>query len=150
MDYEELARQMMERTHPRDRRPPLNNVQKQERVQDTMLRFLYENGGSAVPKELMEFFDVSSARVTKLLGSLEERGFVAREGDPADRRRVTVRLTPAGETYLMDLDADFRRRLAVILELLGERDAEELVRLMGRLVEVMETACKNFGDGNCC
>lgn len=150
MDYEELARQMMERTHPKDRRPPLNEMQKQERVQDMTLRFLYENGGSSVPKELMEFFDVSSARITKLLGTLEERGFVVREGDPADRRRVTVRLTPAGETYVMDLDADFRRRLAKLLELLGEHDARELVRLMGRLVEVMAVAREAFGEGNCC
>lgn len=150
MDYEELARQMMERTHPKDRRPPLNDMQKQERVQDMTLRFLYENGGSSVPRELMEFFDVSSARITKLLGTLEERGFVVREGDPADRRRVTVRLTPAGETYVMNLDADFRRRLVRLLELLGEHDAKELVRLMGRLVEVMADAREEFGDGNCC
>lgn len=150
MDYEELARQMMERTHPKDRRPPLNDVKKQERVQDMTLRFLYENGGSAVPKELMEFFDVSSARITKLLGTLEERGFVVREGDPADRRRVTVRLTPVGETYMMDLDAGFQHRLARLLELLGEHDAKELVRLMGRLVEVMADAHEEFGEGNCC
>lgn len=147
MDYEELARQMMERTHPKDRRPPLNEMQKQERVQDMTLRFLYENGGSSVPKELMEFFDVSSARITKLLGALEERGFVVREGDPADRRRVTVRLTRAGETYMMDLDADFRRRLAGLLELLGERDAKELVRLTARVMEVMEARGE---EGPCC
>ena len=147
MDYEELAQQMMERTHPKDRRPPLNEMQKQERVQDMTLRFLYENGGSAVPKELMEFFNVSSARITKLLGILEGRGFVVREGDPADRRRVTVRLTPAGETYMMDLDTDFRRRLAGLLELLGERDAKELVRLTARVMEVMEARGE---EGPCC
>lgn len=150
MDYEELAQQMMERTHPKNRRPPLNDMRKQERVQDMTLRFLYENGGSSVPKELMEFFGVSSARITKLLGTLEERGFVVREGDPADRRRVTVRLTPAGETYMMDLDAGFQRRLARILELLGEHDARELVRLMGRLIEVMADAHEAFEEGNCC
>ncbi len=139
MDYEELAAQLMEATHPKDKRPPLNEVQKQERVRDMTLRYLYENGGSAAPGRLAEFFDVSSARVAKLLGELEQKGFVVREGDSADRRRVTVRLTPAGETYVLDLDAGFRRRLAALLAMLGERDAREMVRLMVRLMEVMET-----------
>lgn len=147
MDYEELARQMMERTHPRDRRPPLNNVQKQERVQDMTLRFLYENGGSAVPKELAEFFDVSAARVTKVLGELEQKGFAVREGDPADRRRVTVRLTSAGQKHVLALDTDFRRQLARLLELLGERDAKEMLRLTVRVMEIAETM---ESEGPCC
>lgn len=147
MNYEELARQLLEVTHPKDKRPPLNNMQKQERMQDMTLRFLRENGGSAIPKDLTEFFDVSSARVTKLLGDLEDRGFVIREGDPADRRRVTVRLTPAGETYVLDLDTSFRRRLTNLLELLGERDAREMVRIMTRFVAVMEVQCQ---EAECC
>lgn len=147
MDFEALARQMMETTHPRDRRPPLGHVQKQERMQDMTLRFLLENGGSAAPKELVEFFDVSSARVTKVLGTLEERGFVVRESDCADRRRVTVRLTGAGERSVLALETAHRQRLAEVLARLGEQDAKELVRLMGRLVEIMETRCQ---AGNCC
>jgi len=146
VDYEELARQLLEATNPRDKRPPLSEMHKRERAQDMTLRYLYGNGGSAVPKELTEFFDVSPARVTKLLGDLEDRGFVTREGDPADRRRVTVRLTPEGETYVLDLDAMFRRRLALLLERLGERDAREMVRLMTRFVEVMEDRCLAESD----
>lgn len=147
MNYEELAAQLMAATHPKDKRPPLNEMQKQERVQDMTLRYLYENGGRAAPGGLAEFFDVSSARVAKLLGELEQKGYVVREVDPADRRRVTVCLTPAGETYVLDLDASFRRRLAGLLALLGESDAKEMVRLMIRLMEVMETLKE---DELCC
>lgn len=147
MDYEELAARLMEATHPKDKRPPLNEMQKQERVQDMTLRYLCDNGGSASPKELSEFFDVSSARVAKVLGELEQKGFVVREGDPADRRRVTVRLAPAGETYVLRVDTDFRRRLAAMLELLGERDAREMVRLTIRVMEVMEGLGE---EGPCC
>lgn len=147
MDYEELAERLMEATHPKDKRPPLNEMKKQERVRDMTLRYLYENGGSANPKELAEFFAVSSARVTKVLGSLEECGFVLRESDSADRRRVTVRLTPAGETHVLDLDAEFRRRLAKLLGQLGERDAEEMVRLT---VRVMEVLARQEEENACC
>jgi hypothetical protein len=42
----------------------------------------------------------------------------------------------------LDLDASFRRRLAALLEQLGESDAREMLRLTIRLVEVMEQGCE--------
>ena len=111
------------------------------------LRYLYENGGRAAPGELAEFFDVSSARVARLLNELELRDMVTRESDPADRRRVIVRLTTAGETHVLDLDASFRRRLAELLAQMGESDAREMVRLTIRLVEIME---RRYEEGQCC
>jgi DNA-binding MarR family transcriptional regulator len=45
------------------------------------------------------------------LNQLEARGFVARETDPADRRRRLVTLTPSGLTFARD--ATERRRAAL-------------------------------------
>ena len=46
--------------------------------------------------ELRDGTGLSSAATTTLIDRLEGRGFVERVGDPADRRRVVVRLTRAG------------------------------------------------------
>jgi DNA-binding MarR family transcriptional regulator len=82
---------------------------------------------------------VSAPTMTRILAVLEERGLVAREVDPADRRASSVLLTEQGrdvlgrlrrertaflEDRLAHLDADGRRRLADAVEVL-----EELVEL---------------------
>ena len=46
--------------------------------------------------ELRDGTGLSSAATTTLIDRLEHGGFVERVGDPADRRRVLVRLTRAG------------------------------------------------------
>jgi DNA-binding MarR family transcriptional regulator len=44
--------------------------------------------------------------VGKLLDNLVDRGFVLRERDKADRRRVLISLTPAGDRWLASLSGD--------------------------------------------
>jgi DNA-binding MarR family transcriptional regulator len=50
----------------------------------------------------------------ELVGRLERAGFTQRSIDPADRRRVLVSLTPAGEAVLAALSANNLQELRVI------------------------------------
>lgn len=43
---------------------------------------------------------ISAPSLTRMLGKLEERGFVSRTVDPSDRRRVRVELTAEGREAL--------------------------------------------------
>jgi DNA-binding MarR family transcriptional regulator len=52
--------------------------------------------------------------VADLLEDLERRGFVARTRDRADRRRVLISLTQAGEQWLMPLAKDVLHELTVL------------------------------------
>ena len=61
--------------------------------------------GSMSPSELGERLIVTRATVTGLLDSLEQRGFVRRSVNPADRRSLVVQITPAGLTVLQELRA---------------------------------------------
>ncbi|MEK6721233.1 MAG: MarR family transcriptional regulator [Chloroflexota bacterium] len=59
--------------------------------------------GSMSPSELGERLIVTRATVTGLLDSLEQRGFVRRSANPADRRSLVVQITPAGLAVLQEL-----------------------------------------------
>ncbi|WP_207479316.1 MarR family winged helix-turn-helix transcriptional regulator [Arenibaculum pallidiluteum] len=59
-----------------------------------MLVLWEEDGGSV--KDIGERLSLDSATLTPLLKRLEEGGLVTRERDPADERRVRIRLTEAG------------------------------------------------------
>lgn len=63
-------------------------------TQARLLRSVRE--GPVGQSELGRMLNLSPASVTRLIDRLEERGLIARERDPDDRRRVAVSLLPAG------------------------------------------------------
>ncbi|WP_320785201.1 MarR family winged helix-turn-helix transcriptional regulator [Streptomyces sp. CRN 30] len=102
-----------------------------------MLVPLRHAGEPVIARGLAERLGLSRAGVSKTLGKLERRGFVARTPNPADRRAALVTITPAGARAVDDL---FPRQLAAEVELFAElgEDRERVVRALGRLVETME------------
>src|SRR5215211_8350966 len=64
-----------------------------------ILGLLHDHGGLA-QRDLVQTMDMAPSMLVTLLNPLEADGLVARERDPADRRRHLVTLTPAGEKQL--------------------------------------------------
>ena len=54
---------------------------------------------------------VTQPAITLLVNRLQERGWVLRTADPADRRAVLVTLTPAGDDALARLRGEYRALL---------------------------------------
>lgn len=75
---------------------------------------------------------VPHPRVSRLLGELEDLGLIKRARDQQDRRRVTVQISPDGCRFAAALRSAHRDRLAQLLEVLGVRDTEQLVRIFER------------------
>src|SRR5262245_8691597 len=89
--------------------------------------------GPLSPGELKGKLFTTGGNITMILGNLEKRGLVVREPDPADRRRLIVRLTPAGKRLIERL---LPGHLAAIMEemsILGPAEQETLGRLCRRL-----------------
>jgi DNA-binding MarR family transcriptional regulator len=66
-------------------------------------------GGPVTATELASRERIRPQSLTRLLSSLEKRGFVSRQPDGTDRRRLLISLTEDGKKAL---EADFRRREA--------------------------------------
>lgn len=77
-------------------------------------------------------------RTSQILGDLEARGLVERERAPADRRRVTVRLSAPGRRLVAVLRRAQRQRVERLLAVLGPRDGEQLVRIFERAAQRLE------------
>jgi DNA-binding MarR family transcriptional regulator len=76
-----------------------------------------DRGGPASAAELARVEQISPQAMRVTLGSLESRGLVQREPDPADGRRQVMSLTPAGaEVVLHNRDARARRFAKVLAE----------------------------------
>lgn len=116
------------------------------RGETALLMTLFRAGTPLSPGELADESHVSSARVANILRALEEKGLVSRAHSSSDRRRVEVVLTDAGRA---DAEARRARRhdaVAAYLRELGEEDARELVRIIGRSAPIFERVAKGGGE----
>jgi len=97
--------------------------------------------------DLIALLGVTKQSLGRVLGDLEERGFVQREQGLQDRRQVLLRLTAAGEALETELFAAFRTRMVdayneagpgavggfwAVLEKLLPEDARERARSLTR------------------
>jgi len=87
-----------------------------------------------------------SASVTGIIDRLVERGLVARFRPPNDRRQVMVRLTDDGRAKLDHVFESRQRHLVQVLKHLDEPVQRQLVSMLTKYMDVMETVAQN-GNG---
>ncbi len=90
--------------------------------------------GPCPQARLAEALDADASDLVSILVDLERHGFVARDRDSSDRRRVLTRLTDAGRTWLERRDAAVREYDADLCSRLVDGGATlraELGRLLG-------------------
>lgn len=65
--------------------------------------------GADSASELGRAMSITKQAAAKTIALLEDRGYVAREPDPADKRRVRLRVTDHGQAMLAEGEAVFDR-----------------------------------------
>ena len=88
--------------------------------------------------EVAAKLEIALPRASRLLGDLEARGLVERRRDARDRRRVAVSLSADGRRLANGWRLAQLQRLRGLLDVLGSRDAEHLVRIFERAAARLE------------
>ena len=96
-------------------------------------------GGRMCGRHVARELGVTPGAVVALCDRLEEQGYVRRVRDQADRRIWWCTLTPQGEGLFERLIAVPRSRLLPALSILSPRDRDDLIRIMHRLADALET-----------
>ena len=79
---------------------------------------------------------VSSARITKLLDTLESKQIIVRQPDPNDRRKTRVCLTPVGRSQADLILNEIRSNAVFTLSHLSPQDVENFLRILRQIVEL--------------
>jgi len=85
------------------------------------------------PAELADHASVSRATITGLLDTLERDGFVSRERDPADRRQMSVHLTPKGQEFMHGILPGHFRLITQLMGNLAGGEQQALSRLLTKV-----------------
>ena len=101
-----------------------------------VLELLAKTEADASPSELAKQLGYTRSRMTRILDSLEAKGYVGREHDPQDRRRVIVHATEQGRQFAKDRRAEGVNDLVESLSALGEHDTSELLRVLEKAYSI--------------
>ncbi|MEV0700264.1 MarR family winged helix-turn-helix transcriptional regulator [Saccharopolyspora sp. NPDC050389] len=91
--------------------------------------------GPHAQRDLVVRLGVDPSDMAKVVDQLAAAGYVDRARDMADRRRVSVSVTPAGRAVLADLDAEARAVQDKVLEPLNTKERQLLQGLLLRVHE---------------
>jgi len=83
---------------------------------------------------LAERVGVSKQAIGNLVNELEQKGYIVRSADPADRRATHITFTPAGWKFLQDAHHVKREIEAEYTELLGDSGMQALRSLLSQLL----------------
>lgn len=93
------------------------------------------NAGSLAAGELGARMHITSGTMTGVLDTLEGKGYIRRHADPADRRRVLIDLTQAGQAVLDRVLPEVQQ---VVTAVMGTLDDQALHALLDHLVAVRQ------------
>jgi len=136
MDYESLALEFFN-VLPEFRR----NVQ-QKKVNESMygeayiLHYISSHDECLIPSDISNEMGISAPRMATVLSGMESKGYVIRQIDSQDRRRILITLTPSGKEQADKNSHTVIGAITGMLRYLGEKDAGEYVRITKRLSEM--------------
>lgn len=136
MDRNILAENMMNAFDSINRQELFERMKTTFKGENLMLAILMKMGGKATPGELIKYTECTAARLTAIAKSLETKGLVNRIQNAEDKRSTIIEMTADGITKFMNLQKEAAESVFNLIEKLGERDAEEFVRLVSRLSEI--------------
>ena len=134
MDYEQLAEEFISRMVQMQFSDLNRSINEAMRGEHFILAYVYHND-SALPGELAQAMQTSTAYVAKMLRGLEEKDLIRRTLDINDRRRILVTLTEKGKEQAKKDAAYVKDGVKWMLSILDDEDAVALVRILHKLSE---------------
>lgn len=93
---------------------------------------------------LVEKSHATPQAVSKMLRTLETKGYIVRHVDPSDRRSTRVTITQKGSELLHDAQISMSAFAARVMEKMGDEDSAEFIRLTNKCAALMEETVQEF------
>lgn len=102
-----------------------------------VLGYLAFEKDKATAGELSENLNVTTARVARILNSLETKGYIKRTEDNQDKRKTLVVITQNGESLAKKAKKEVIDKITKVIEEIGEKEAKEYIRITLKIREIL-------------
>ena len=104
----------------------------------TLLILYSSPDGSSSPGELCEFTSQGSTNMTRIGNTLVKRGLISRGASAEDRRRVLIRITPAGRRFVLKMLPPMFPRVEAMFAGFSAAERNQLSRLLRKLAKNLD------------
>lgn len=100
-----------------------------------LLVALYKSGSMMTQRDLQFFSRIASGSLSELLAKLEAEGLITRLRSEADRRQLTITLTPAGEARAREVLRSWDEFDETAMACLEDDEVSQLADTLDRLAD---------------
>lgn len=97
--------------------------------------------------DLQRVLFVSKPAISQMFKSLEKKGYIKRDINPENRRKLTVVLTSQGREALDHAKSYYKVSMARIIETFGQEKTRQLIGLLSEFAAVARDVRKDLGSG---
>jgi len=108
--------------------------------------FMFEQMGNRIQKDLAAFSGIHKATITRTIDSLEEKGFVERIPDEADRRQNRIAVTQPGREIISRYIHLIEEGEKEILEGIPSDDVEICRGVLTKVWNNCQRNCEKLGE----
>lgn len=93
-------------------------------------------------KQLAEYMHITPGALTQLIEPLVEAGYVTRQADTADRRRMHLKLSATGKSTLHTLKLEHAKLFASLLQSLTDDELAVMLKAQQKMFSALEVHYK--------
>ena len=102
-----------------------------------VLGYLVFDKDNVTSGELSEKLNVSTARVASILNSLEAKGYIIRNVDKLDKRKIYVKITMEGKLVANNIKNELMNKIINVVKEIGEEEIKEYVRISLKIRNIL-------------
>ena len=105
-----------------------------KRGQARILKLLIENGEMS-QRSIQDILDIKSGSLSELVRKMEAENLISREKDEADRRNITIKITPKGIERAEENSQILKKQEQVMFNSLNDEEQEQLYTFLKKLID---------------
>ena len=112
-----------------------------------ILHYISQNLDEEInPSSISEKLHLTRPRVTAILSTLKQKGYIETEQNEEDRRRLAVRITEEGLNFINERQINAKAYFQVFIDSVGEENTKELIRIINLAVIELDKNNERSGE----